>query len=518
MQTNPTKKLHRCATAIAAVIATGLLGFAHAQDYSYDENERWIGPGAQGTLPASLSYENAWGALGVLNASGPIDMSDHPFFKPLGSNGRACVTCHQPSDGMGLSLESIRERWELTGGKDPLFAAIDGANCPNLPQGVESSHSLLLNRGLIRVGLPWPPAPRNGVEIEPEFTIEVVRDPTGCNTDPEYGLNSENPTVSVYRRPRVAANLKYISYEANPLNGKRLGIVNDRDPLTGKFMNMNIMSDAREPSLLTQALNASLGHLQATTQLTREQLDQIVEFESQIFTAQVTSKEGGNLAYEGGPEALGPENMMKKERWLGDNFGTPLFGSFDMWKPAPGETEAERNFRESVARGYDVYFIRPFFISDAMHMNTVGLGGPAKRTCATCHNSGMVGTDLSAGWMDVGSTNLPFARESVPNPWSDARHELPLFKITCNDKARPHPFLGREIYTQDPGRALISGRCYDVGSIVMGQIRSLAARAPYFSNGSASSLRDLVDFYDRRFNIGYTEQEKQDLTNFLSVL
>ena len=84
--------------------------------------------------------------------------------------------------------------------------------------------------------------------------------------------------------------------------------------------------------------------------------------------------------------------------------------------------------------------------------------------------------------------------------------------------ARPHPFLGRVIYTQDPGRALISGRCADVGSIVMGQFRGLSARAPYFTNGSALSLRDLVDFYDRRFNIGFTAVEKQDLTNFLSTL
>ena len=39
----------------------------------------------------------------------------------------------------------------------------------------------------------------------------------------------------------------------------------------------------------------------------------------------------------------------------------------------------------------------------------------------------------------------------------------------------------------------------------MQQFRGLAARAPYFANGSAETLRDLVDFYDRRFNIGYTE-------------
>ena len=79
-------------------------------------------------------------------------------------------------------------------------------------------------------------------------------------------------------------------------------------------------------------------------------------------------------------------------------------------------------------------------------------------------------------------------------------------------------YLGRVIYTQDPGRALISGKCNDIGAIVMQQLRGLAARAPYFANGSAANLREVVDFYDRRFNIQFTEQEKQDLVNFLSVL
>jgi len=46
----------------------------------------------------------------------------------------------------------------------------------------------------------------------------------------------------------------------------------------------------------------------------------------------------------------------------------------------------------------------------------------------------------------------------------------------------------------------------------------LAARAPYFANGSAADLPELVDFYDRRFQIGFTAQDKQDLVNFLSTL
>src|SRR5690606_28279725 len=106
------------------------------------------------------------------------------------------------------SIDSIRARWDVTEGKDPLFAAIDGQNCPHLPSGERASHSLLLDRGLIRVFLPWPPRRQDGCVVEPEFKLEVVRDPTGCNTHPESGCNTPAPRISGYRRPRQAANLK----------------------------------------------------------------------------------------------------------------------------------------------------------------------------------------------------------------------------------------------------------------------------------------------------------------------
>ena len=95
---------------------------------------------------------------------------------------------------------------------------------------------------------------------------------------------------------------------------------------------------------------------------------------------------------------------------------------------------------------------------------------------------------------------------------------MPLFRVTCKAGVPPHPYLGRVFYTQDPGRALISGKCNDVGTIVMQQFRGLAARAPYFSNGSAASVREVIDFYDRRYNIQFSDEEKLDLENFLSSL
>jgi len=471
----------------------------------------WWAPGSGATLPATIDYVEPTGKVGLLNANGSLDTKGHPFFEPIGRNGRACVSCHQPANAMSISAEALEKRWRDSNGKDPVFSAVDGSNCPSAPQDLESSHSLLLQRGLFRIFLPWPPKAADGSSIQPEFDLELVSDPTGCNSDPIYGLHSPNPQVSVFRRPRVVANIKYVVSGYGAAFNIKDGSPMERDPATGKFVNMNIMADAREPTPATQAANASITHLQAASQPTAAQLQKILDFENQLYVAATVSTTGGSLTEEGGPSGLGPEALRLGTPGLGDNFYTPVFGYFDQWA-APSGHDTQSEFRASVARGMDVFFTRPFYIRDVTHLNTVGLGNPIKRTCATCHNARMTGMDTAPGWMDLGTAN---------KPWSDdlpMTAELPLFKLTCRPGAKPHPYLGTVVYTHDPGRALISGRCLDMGAITMQQFRGLAARAPYFSNGSAKTLRDLVDYYDKRFEAGYTETEKQDLVNFLGVL
>jgi hypothetical protein len=485
---------------------------------------QWWSPGDGRRLPEYVTYGDPSGQLGIFNAAGPMETKGHPFFEPIGKNGRACVTCHQPADGMSVSVASIRERWATTKGKDPIFAAIDGKNCPNLPQDDPASHSLLLKRGVFRIFLPWPPKAADGTPIDPEFTIEVVRDPTGCNTDPVYGLNSKNPLISIYRRPRVVANMKYVTHQKFGVNAfvGKTGMPASRDPDTGKPVSMNLMSDARQPTLKTQAVEAAVTHLQFDGRISDAQIQRISAFESQIYSAQVQRNGAGSLVEADGPPAFGPRNLAKgSEGVLGNNTTRYVFPMGEAWKDGPGlkpQPASEAEMRTSIRRGHDVFFFRTFWIKDSMHLNTVGLGNPTKRTCGTCHGMHMTGMDTANGWMDIGTTNLPWAKETPRNPWTNERPELPLFKITCKAGVPPHPYLGRTFYTQDPGRAIISGKCNDVGTIVMQQFRGLAARAPYFSNGSAANLRELIDFYDRRYNIQYSEQEKQDLEHFLTSL
>lgn len=431
-----------------------------ALETRYEVVSPWWNAARAMPLAPSKEYDDPSGRFRLLNESGEVQTKGHPFFTPLGSNGRSCVTCHQPTSAMSLSLDLIRLRWADTNGKDPLFAAIDGSNCPDLPQAQEKSHSLLLERGLFRIALPWPPVTASGRPIKPDFRIQVVRDPTGCNKDPA--------SISVYRRPRVAANLKYIA---------------------------TLTADGREPSLQSQAINAALTHEQASAAPNAAQLKQIEDFERQLFLAQQWDVFGGQLAEPGGPPLLGADNVASGVAGAG---AVPAAGnlaaSFDPWRNLSTRDLAirQRAFRESALRGVDLFASRDFRLADGRQV-----------TCATCHRSGINRS------IDIGTTNLPTAKESP---------ELPLFRITCNASAPPHSQLGRTFLTQDPGRALITGKCADAGSILMQQFRGLTARAPYFANGSARDLTELVDFYDRRFKIGLTDKDKQDLANFLRML
>jgi cytochrome c peroxidase len=49
-------------------------------------------------------------------------------------------------------------------------------------------------------------------------------------------------------------------------------------------------------------------------------------------------------------------------------------------------------------------------------------------------------------------------------------------------------------------------------------LRGLAGRAPYFHNGAAANLQQLVDFYNERFQMNFTPEQKEDLMAFLNSL
>src|SRR3984885_6174335 len=172
-----------CALAIAA---TALCGGARA--------ELPVGP-----QDLQLFFDHT-GVVGTLSVNGPVNERS-AFFQSLGTNGRTCATCHVASQAMSLSAQGIQLRFAQSRGKDPLFAAVDGANCPSARPGSVADHSLLLKHGLIRVFLPLP--------LNAQFSISVVRDPYGCAILPNP--DGGQPLVSMYRRPLPTTNLNFLS-------------------------------------------------------------------------------------------------------------------------------------------------------------------------------------------------------------------------------------------------------------------------------------------------------------------
>ena len=128
---------------------------------------------------------------------------------------------------------------------------------------------------------------------------------------------------------------------------------------------------------------------------------------------------------------------------------------------------------------------------------------------------------LGAGLLRLGA-GAPVGDHSVPAPLRigiDAASPvggldvsgLPVYTLR-------HKVTGETKVTTDPGRALITGKWQDVGRFKGPILRGLAGRAPYFHNGSARDLAAVVDFYDQRFGIGFTDAEKADLVAFLGCL
>jgi hypothetical protein len=108
-------------------------------------------------LPNLFPFLDPTGMISTYNTNGPIDeSSSNPFFQSLGTNGRTCGTCHLASDAFGFSVRSIRQKFFRSEGTDPLFAAVDGANCPDNSSDDPAAHSLLLRHGLIRIACRFP--------------------------------------------------------------------------------------------------------------------------------------------------------------------------------------------------------------------------------------------------------------------------------------------------------------------------------------------------------------------------
>jgi hypothetical protein len=252
-----------------------------------------------------------------------------------------------------------------------------------------------------------------------------------------------------------------------------------------------------------QANDATLGHAQGSAPLTDGQRDAIARFELNLATAQQGLRHVGRLDARGGRG--GPAFVAVQPFYvtindvLGADAGGAAFepDAMTLYEAWAGSRDRRR---AAIARGARLFGTRAIAIAGVGGLNdALGLA-TIRGTCTTCHDSPNIGHHSVALPIDIGLTD---AARRTP--------DMPLY--TLRDRR-----TGATRATTDPGRALVTGRWEDIGKFKGPVLRGLAARPPYFHDGSAADLGGVVDFYDARFGIGFTDREKADLVAFLEAL
>lgn len=466
----------------------------------------WIGasPVTAATV-VPQQKENANGAALTFSTAGGID-TGNPFFKPMG-NGRSCASCHSENAGWSATPNDLQARFTLSMGNDPVFRTVDGANSPRAAVGSidqkRMAYSMLLTKGVIRVGV--------GIPAGADFSLVLVDDPYG------YASAAE---LSLFRRPLPAANLKFLStvmWDAR----ETIQAANGPNCIVGA--NPARCYATLDTDLLRQASDAVRGHAEAAQALSAAEQRAIVNFESGLFAAQVSTRAAGNLSDKGGrggPNALAATNFYWGINDLqnGDYrthlpFNRDAMALYGAWRglaapppsppPAPGRRpppppapSSTDQAKASIARGEAIFNTRPMNIA-----NVAGFAPGAQRaTCSSCHDAPNAGSHSITRMIDIGVSD---ARFRTP--------DMPLYTLRNNA-------TGQQVQTTDPGQALQTGRWADIGKFKVPALRNLSARPPYFHNGSQPDLASVVRFYDRRFQLGLSQQEVTDLANFLGAL
>ena len=417
----------------AVVCAGALVGLAVGQHTTFAHEDN----------TTALRAGDASGIVRTVNVNGPLDLNN-PFFKELGTNGRSCFSCHRPAQAWSITPASVQRRFEESRGLDPIFHTNDGSNCEGADVSTlnkrRAAYSQLLVRGLIRIGIDVP--------IGAEFVIEKVDDPYHCH--------APLTAASMYRRPLPSTNLRFLT--AVMWDGR------ESSPTT------SILQD-----LAHQANDATLTHAQASLPLTTQEAQDIVTFETGLFTAQVRDDDAGSLHADGA--SGGPVALSHQPFFVGINdpvglnptgapFDPNAFTIFSAWSHSAGRRHHDDyGARRAIARGQQIFNTKPIVITGVAGLNNqtfsngVTVPDPFTGTCTTCHDAPNAGDHSVKAPLNIGLTDA-----------SRRTADMPLYTLRRLSN-------GNTVKTTDPGRAMITGKWADVGKFKGPILRALAARA-----------------------------------------
>jgi cytochrome c peroxidase len=430
------------------------------------------------------------------------------FFASLGTNGRTCNTCHAQNNGWSITPQRVR----TLGRFDPIFAPVDGSDCPptTAAQGADAKlSSALLDHGLFRIEIAIP--------ATADFALASATNPKSCAIAP--GSAAAGGRLFMFRRPLPTTNLVFTS--AIMWDGRETLSPHEttQDPTSHAPLLGN---------LADQANAATRGHAQGSSiEGTPAQAD-IVSFEMSLFTAQsaqlLQSVSLTSNGANGGPSFLA--STVASSFFIGKNdplqpgFTNATFDVYAAWEPTSPTYASLNKTQQAIGRGERIFNTTTFTIHDVPGLNSTPddplynaadplAGKDIVGGCGVCHNSPNVGNHSTSLPINIGTTKAqPKNNDGSPNTTLANAH-LPVYVLQKG---------ATTVALTDPGRALVTGRFLDAGKVKGPILRGLASRAPYFHNGSAADLKAVVAFYNARFSIGLQPAQVDDLVAFLEAL
>lgn len=276
--------------------------------------------------------------------------------------------------------------------------------------------------------------------------------------DDPLGAGASLTKVQAFRRPLATANFhiaRNVGWHDQNTNG------------TGD-VHAGLVNQAKG------AFSGALGGPPAADDL----VESVVRYEESLRFAQTHVFGVGRLdtcGARGGPESLSLQPPVNAR-----------FDLFDAWidlPPGSCTTKSADRKRAQIARGQQLF-------------NEVRDG----KSCRGCHNAANNGSNVNGALFDIGASRPEFRKPGMPL--------YTLAKKGTSETRR----------TTDPGRALRSGLWSDIDKFKTPSLRGVAARAPYFHNGIAATLKDVVRHYEVALGFKFTPQEREDLVAFLEAL
>ena len=144
----------------------------------------------------------------------------------------------------------------------------------------------------------------------------------------------------------------------------------------------------------------------------------------------------------------------------GAAFSPTIFTPYDKWAHIDDRRYDEHTRARSIARGQKLFNTLPIPITGVAGLNDVLKVDTINGFCGTCHDSPNVGDHSVPAPLNIGLADV-----------SQRTPDLPLVTVMCSA-------TGVITQVTDIGRAMVTGKCADIGKFKGPILRGLAGRAP----------------------------------------